>query len=286
LIQRVKVISVGNLAVGGTGKTPVASWIVRVLSDRGEEPAVVLSGYGRDEDLLHRKWTPDALVVSASDRVSGARRAKREGANVIVLDDGFQHRHLARSLDIVLLSVEDRFPGRVLPAGPYRESTRALERADAIILTRRLVSADAARELERTVSVQVPGLVIASVHLVDASVRSLEGDEVTERLETPLVLTAIARPDAFQSNVARFSRGRVELLAYRDHHEFTEVDARRARARAGSRPIVMTEKDAVKLSPYSSVLGEAWVVEQRLAWDWGEGQILDLLATAQALETH
>jgi tetraacyldisaccharide 4'-kinase len=286
LIDGATIISVGNLAVGGTGKTPVASWMVRVLSNQGAKPAVILSGYGRDEELLHRRWTPNAQVFAGPDRVRGARAARGGGANVIVLDDGFQHRHLARSLDVVLLAVEDRFPGRVLPTGPYRESPRALVRADAIILTRRVAPADAARKLEATVSKQVRDTPIASLHLADGSLRSLEGDAVTDHLDEPLVVTAIARPDSFLTNVARFSRGGAGLLAYRDHHEFTEDDARTARKRAGHRPIVMTEKDAVKLFPYSSVLGDAWVVEQRLVWDWGEEQILDLLPAAQAWETQ
>jgi len=283
-IEGVRVISVGNLAVGGTGKTPVASWMVRVLSGQGARPAVLLGGYGRDEALLHEQWTPEATVIVDRDRVSGARRAYEAGAEVVIMDDGFQHRRLARSLDVVLLSVEDRFPGRMLPTGPYREPPGALARADAVVLTRRIESVEAARKLEALVSRKAPSVSIASIHFVMKRLRSLADDEVTDRLESPLVLTAIARPDYFLADVARLSRGEAELRAYRDHHYFTEDEARRAREHAGPRPIVMTEKDAVKLAPYSSVLGEAWVVEQRIEWDWGERQILELLATTQGTE--
>ena len=109
-------------------------------------PALLLSGYGTDEVLLHRSWNPSVPVLADPDRVAGARRAVRDGASTVVVDDGFQHRRLARDLDIVLLSVEDPFPGGVLPVGPYREPAESLARAHAIVLTRRGASIEAARE--------------------------------------------------------------------------------------------------------------------------------------------
>ena len=136
-VPGLRVISVGNLAVGGTGKTPLSAWVARFLSDRGVATAIVSRGYGRDELVLHRQWNPEVAVEADSDRILAAVRARDAGAAVAVLDDGFQHRRLARDLDLVILAAEDRFPGRLLPTGPYREPAASLARADVILVTRR-----------------------------------------------------------------------------------------------------------------------------------------------------
>ncbi len=299
------VVSVGNLAVGGTGKTPLASWIVRQLSASGRHPALLLRGYGRDEALLHALWTPDVPVFVGADRVACAREARDSGSDFVVLDDGFQHRALSRSLDIVLLAVEDPFPGPVLPCGPYREAASALGRADALILTRRSASVAEARRLEQVVHGLEGisgGLVKGSVRLVAADLRRLgvahrprgpasvsASNRLADatpppRLENPVVLTAIARPDTFLRDVESATVGSAELMAFGDHHDFTASDVRGVRARAGSRPIVMTEKDAVKLTDFRNILGEAWVLGQSLEWDWGEGDVLRMLGALVSVE--
>ena len=305
-VEGLRVVSVGNLAVGGTGKTPVAAWVARALSSRGAKPALVLRGYGRDEALLHGVWNPDVPVVVEADRVRGARRAADEGADTVVLDDGFQHRSLARDLDLVLLSADDPFPAPVLPCGPYREPPAALARADAIVLTRRAASADAARALAAAVAAMPGGAavaVVASVHLTaDGLVRLAEWREGARRgsghgirssaaprdaasalppfdvSRGVLVLTGIARPDTLRAYLQALLQGPVDLLARPDHHEFTAGEAREARALAGDRPIVVTEKDAVKLVGHAEVLGDAWVLRQRLDWDWGEDELAALVA--------
>ena len=282
-LEGVAVVSVGNLAVGGTGKTPLAAWVARALADGGARPALLLSGYGADEVLLHRVWSPDLAVLADPDRISGAKRVVREGATVVVVDDGFQHRRLARDLDLVLLAVEDSFPGRVLPCGPYREPVASLARADGVILTRRRASAEEARVLEasvRTVPGVGPDRVLACVHLLADRLEALgdPGMEPATVLEQPLALTAIARPEAFRHDVARLAAGTVDLLAFADHHPFTEQDVRSARRRAEGRPIVVTEKDAVKLTDFADILGETWVLRQRVVWDWGEDAVRERLA--------
>jgi tetraacyldisaccharide 4'-kinase len=293
-LEGVAIVSVGNLAVGGTGKTPFAAWVARALADGGAQPSLLLSGYGADEVLLHRSWNDRIAVLADPDRVSGARRAAREGATVVVVDDGFQHRRLARDLDVVLLAVEDHFPGRVLPCGPYREPAASLSRADVVVLTRRSASEDEARALEQRVS-GVPSVgndrVLACVHLLADRLERLVDPNVplSEPLEQPLALTAIARPEAFRHDVARLASGNVDLLAFADHHPFTEDDAHTARKRAEGRPIVVTEKDAVKLRVFADVLGETWVLRQQLVWDWGEEAVrariagVDAAARARAL---
>jgi tetraacyldisaccharide-1-P 4'-kinase len=136
-----------------------------------------------------------------------------------------------------------------------------------------------ARGVERIEDVP-EGIVAGCVRLAPDDVRSLAGDRTraaAEPLREPLVLTAVGRPDAFRREVEAMSDGSVEVLDYPDHHDFTAEDARVARGRAQARPIVVTEKDAVKLRAFESVLGEVWVVGQRLVWDWGEDAVRTLL---------
>ncbi|MDH3272142.1 MAG: tetraacyldisaccharide 4'-kinase [Gemmatimonadota bacterium] len=283
-VEGVTVISIGNVAVGGTGKTPVAAWFVRALSDLGRSPALVMRGYGADEAELHRRWNPAAPVEADADRVAAVRRAADAGADCVVVDDGFQHRRLARALDVVLVAVDDPIPGAVLPRGPYREPLEGLRRADIVIVTRR--GGDRTDAERRATELRRRGLLrdtatLAALRLTTAHVARLgphpahgpfpEAERLTawNALERPLVVTAIARPHDFLRDVEAHV-GEADLCAFPDHHDFSATDAARVRAEAGTRPIVVTEKDAIKLAAYVDVLGDAWVVGQRLVWDWGE----------------
>ena len=119
----VPVISIGNVSVGGAGKTPFAAWLARWLTDLGRRPAIALRGYGEDEILLHRELNPDVPVFRGKRRVEAARQAVAAGRDAVVLDDAFQHRALARDLDVVLVPVEGWEPRpRLVPRGPWRES--------------------------------------------------------------------------------------------------------------------------------------------------------------------
>jgi tetraacyldisaccharide 4'-kinase len=131
-------VAVGNLTVGGSGKTPIAIWIARHYVSAGLVPGVLLRGYGSDEVLVHQHDVPRAVVVADPDRAAGAERALANGAQVLVLDDAYQRLDVRRDLNILVMSAETtravRWP---LPAGPWRESWRALDRADAVIVTRK-----------------------------------------------------------------------------------------------------------------------------------------------------
>ena len=120
-------VSVGNLTVGGTGKTPVSAYVAARLAERGMKPAIVMRGYGSDETLVHARLNPAIPVFVSADRVRGALAAKEAGCNVAVLDDAYQHRRARRDADIVLLSAELAGPVRALPAGAWREPPRVVD---------------------------------------------------------------------------------------------------------------------------------------------------------------
>lgn len=292
-VTGLRVVSVGNLAVGGTGKTPIASWVAETLRVTGMRPAILHGGYGRDEALLHARWTPDVPVIVERHRRTGGQRALVAGCGAAILDDGFQHRRLPRDVDLVVLAAEDRFPGPLLPSGPYREPATSLTRADGVIISRRTASAPEASALAERVRALVPGVeVIASVQLrttgltrlaAPADVRvpeQADGSPVTIEAGGVLVVTAVARPDTVLETVAPLVDGEVELLAFADHHDYTEDDVREARRRAGDRLIVVTEKDAVKLERYAELLAPCSVTDQSLSWDWGEAEVRRLVVGA------
>ncbi|MEM0927420.1 MAG: tetraacyldisaccharide 4'-kinase, partial [Planctomycetota bacterium] len=156
----VPVISVGNLTTGGTGKTPVVAFLAKWFRDRGVRVAIVSRGYGRgdadenDEALELHQRLPDVPHLQDPDRVQSARIAIEElGTQLILMDDGFQHRRLDRDLDIVLIDATCPFGhGYLLPRGLLREPTSSLARADAVLLTRSdLVEQRCLSEIEKTV---------------------------------------------------------------------------------------------------------------------------------------
>ena len=254
------VISVGNVTVGGTGKTPLVGWIVGVLRAWGGNPAVALRGYGRDEALLLRRWHPATPVYSERRRERAALRAAAVGADVVVLDDGFQHRRLARELDVVLLAAEQAFPGPLLPRGPYREPSTAVRRAGLVVITRKIASAAAADALEAAVRRVAPGVGVARARLVPARWEDLEGRPASAPVNAVLAVTAIAGPRTFAALVGRETVAPVEAMAFPDHHEYTGADLQRVRQAAGARTVVVTEKDAVKLRAHAPTLPEVRVL--------------------------
>lgn len=280
----IPVVSVGNLSVGGTGKTPVASWVVRTLADAGCSPALVSRGYGRDEILLHRQWTPSVRVVADPDRRRGVAVSAKQGADVAVLDDGFQHRRLARDLDLVLVSAEEGLPGPLLPRGPFREPVGALKRAHAVLVTRKEASEDRARELARAAGAVAPGILVARVRFLPGAVRSMgEGMDVPSVLpgDPVVVVTAVARPASVTAAVESLGIPVSETIAFPDHHEFTPADVAGLLGRSAGRPVVVTEKDAVKLSQFPMAReGGFWVMEQELVWEEGREAVEALLRHA------
>jgi tetraacyldisaccharide 4'-kinase len=283
-VEGVRVVSVGNLAVGGTGKTPLTGWIVSRLIDCGARPAVVVGDAATDEAALHRRRPGPARVpvLVERDRVAAAELARERGASVVVLDDGFQHRRLARDLDVVLLSAEDAFPGPLLPCGPYRESADNLGRADAVLVTRRTATADEADAVAARAASYAPGLVLGVVELGVCGWAALGGGPAQPPLGDVLAACGVARPERFRTAVRGVAAGSVELVAFADHHEYTAADAARLKARARGRPIVITEKDAVKLWSLVGTDDAFRVLMEEVRWDRGEAAFLSRLREAAA----
>jgi tetraacyldisaccharide 4'-kinase len=277
------VISIGNLTVGGTGKTPIAAWVAGELKAIGARPAVILRGYaGGDEIEVHRHLNPGIPVIRNPDRVAGVQRAAEEGADIAVLDDAFQHRRIARVSDIVLVSA-DAWDGdvRLLPAGPWREPLSALRRATVAIVTRKAADDPQVDAVTRALGAYDVPVAVASLAL--GSLRTLAGHERaldSIRGEAVHAVAGIGDAGAFFAQL-RGVGARVVPHAFRDHHAFTSSDADRvARAAAGA-PVVCTLKDAVKLDrEWPRGAGPLWYVSQRVEFDRGREAVLASLAAA------
>jgi len=246
-------VAVGNLSVGGAGKTPLAAWIASYYSRHGLRPGVLLRGYGADEGAVHRRLVPDAVVVENPNRIAGGEEAARGGARILVLDDAYQRLDVARDLNIVVVSAERARAARwPLPAGPWREGFAALRRADLIVVTRRRVPAEEAAALARLLASRYQPIPVVVAHLRLAGLEGMRSGRavVAAVLSGKRVIAAagIADPSSFAVQV-RASGARVQLLAYQDHHEYPDADVERLvrAARDEADYVVVTEKDAVKL---------------------------------------
>lgn len=251
-VQRlgVPVIVVGNITVGGTGKTPVTAWLVALCRDAGLRPGIVSRGYGGrpsrkprlvgagdeaaevgDEPLLLHRQT-GAPVCVHPDRVAAGRRLLAEGVNVIIADDGLQHYRLHRDLEIAVLDGERRLGnGFLLPAGPLREAAGRLRSVDLV-----LVNGGPAGQGEIALQARI-GPLRSLDGLTHATLESLRGHVVR-------AVAGIGNPGRFHAQLAAAGL-RVQPVPVPDHGR---VDLE-ALARDSDVPIVMTEKDAVKYLP-------------------------------------
>jgi len=257
-------ISVGNITVGGTGKTPISAWVASELRGRGLKPALLLRGYGDDEELVHAMLNPGVPVVADADRQRGAAAAVADGATALVLDDGFQHRQMARDADLVLVSADQWHDGpvRLLPAGPFREPLFALRRASLIVVTRKFASVERAASVVTAVRQAATGCKVAVVHLSPRGLRAWGGGEEplsALRGQRVLAVSGIGAPDAFVGQL-RALGATVEPLAFGDHHAYSATDIERLARRAAPHDrVICTLKDAVKLGP-------RWPADQSPLW--------------------
>ncbi len=248
-------LGVGNIAVGGVGKTPVAAYLAGELVRRGAKPGILLRGYrGGDEAEEHRARTPEAVVVADRDRRRGAAQAVAAGAQALVLDDCLQRRDVTPDALLAVVAAEtagDRmWP---LPAGPWREGLGALGRCDGVVVTYKTAPAEVAAAIARRLAPRTRAGLGAAASLEIARLVPLEGG-------TPLAgawlhgrdvvaVCGIGEPALFRSQLERLG-ARVRLVAFGDHHRYVLSDLTAALAAAGpGGTVVTTAKDAVRLRP-------------------------------------
>lgn len=256
-------VSIGNLTVGGTGKTPFAAWCVGALRHAGGHPAVIMRGVGDDEWRVHALLNPEVPVVKNPDRRDGVREAASQGADLAVLDDAFQHRRAARDADVVLVSA-DRWGGtpRLLPAGPFREPLRALRRASLVVVTVKDPHRAPVQQTRAAVEQAAPGVPVVVVELRRGGLRRVSAGDgavsAEEPMEEPvealrdatvLAVSAIGHPEPFERVIADHARA-CTVMRFPDHHPFRAADVQRIlHASEGAQRVVCTLKDAVKLAP-------------------------------------
>lgn len=257
----VPVVSVGNLTLGGTGKTPMVKWVARQLRERGGRVTLVSRGYGshdggpNDEALELEQALPDVPHVQNPDRIAAARVAIDElAAQTLVLDDGFQHRRLARDLDIVLLDATEPFGyGRVFPRGALREGVRSLGRAGVVCLTRSdLIDSIARREIRDRVHTVAPDALWCESIARPQRLLGVNAQSPIESLAGKRIAAfcGIGNPDAFRTTLAGLGAEVVELVEFADHHAYRRADIEQLHQRveaAGAEMVLCTHKDLVKV---------------------------------------
>jgi tetraacyldisaccharide 4'-kinase len=245
-----KVICVGNLTAGGTGKTPIAIAIARTLIARGKKPVFLTRGYGgnvrgpafvaADDRAVHVGDEPLLLaavapVIVSADRAAGAKLADEHGFDVIVMDDGHQNFTLHKDLSLVVVDAETGFGNnRVLPAGPLREPVRqGLARADAVIVS------------------GTSGLVLSGFAGPVVHTRLVEDQTVLKRGDRVVAFAGIGRPAKFFASLQALGVEIVDSKAYGDHHAYTQSEIARLKSRASATNslLVTTEKDFARLTP-------------------------------------
>lgn len=262
------VISVGNMTTGGVGKTPVVSEIAKYLIAHGQNVAIVSRGYGGrlnnkninmisdgasiyfdafqagDEPYWLAENTPGCYVFTCKNRYMAAKQAvEKFGVNVVILDDGFQHRKLHRDLDIVLMdSIKGFGNENLLPAGPLREGPEALDRIDKLVVVSKSFKHDTASKVARIMQkrLKIPTLVCKTepdyVYNIKSGQQLLEGMEVT-------AMCAIGQPQQFYDFLSKYQV--VKTVTFDDHHQYSPLDIVDI-----SGNIITTEKDAVKLARF------------------------------------
>jgi tetraacyldisaccharide 4'-kinase len=284
----VPVISVGNLTTGGTGKTPCVEYVADLLRDEGHMVAILSRGYGaaagpNDEALVLEQNLPDVPHLQGPDRVALAQTAVEElESEALVLDDGFQHRRLARDLDLVLIDATDPWgTGHLLPRGLMREPAFSLSRAHAVLLTRcDQAHADTITELHQTINRLAPGRPVAEtthgpVELINAGG---ETKPLTDLQARPVAaFCGLGNPDAFRRSLESLGASIAGFRDYPDHHPYSREDVASLGQWGRSFPdgtwLLTTQKDLVKLRVNDLGGRPLWALRIRLMFRAGQEQI-------------
>jgi len=291
-----RVISVGNLTVGGTGKTPLVLWLAQRLQGAGLRVAILSRGYGRsvrqarifangiprveeagDEPVLLARRLHGVPLGIAADRFAvGLQLAARHRPDVFLLDDGFQHLRLARDLDIVLLDASDPFGGGyVLPAGALREPVDALVRAQVVVLTRSRQAADSAIEAVRLYNPRVPVFRARTrlAGVLDATSHKPVPRETLAGVPV-LAFCGIGNPAAFWQDVRDWGFRLAGTQAFPDHHRYSADDFRRIARQAdryAAQALLTTEKDVVNFTVFPPSIPPCYYCRMELEFEDEEG---------------
>ena len=262
------VISVGNLTLGGTGKTPLVAWLAHWFAQHNKKPAIISRGYKAktgqlsDEAAELKILLPTVPHYANKQRIIAAGEAVTKGSDVLLLDDGFQHRQISRDLNLITIDATDPFGcNRIFPRGLLREPLWGLKRADALVLTRTdQVSIKTRSEIQEQCfqfvgSHDKPWIETehrpSNLRLVDGTTQPLK----TLQDKRILSLSAIGNPAAFHRTLTTLGHEPVATLTFPDHHTYTTDDIHRISEETesvGAEIIVTTLKDLVKL-PLASV---------------------------------
>jgi tetraacyldisaccharide 4'-kinase len=284
------VISVGNLSMGGTGKTPVVAAIARRLLDLGQRPSILSRGYARadavdgvvvvsdgaavragvaesgDEPMMLARQVPGAVVCVSPDRhLSGTLAERQLGCTVHILDDGFQHLELARTLDVLVTTMGEIPNGRVVPMGRLREPMDAAARAHFLVVSDATPGAASAEAWTLGISQHCGAArsLAAPVALVPGASCLVPGGKI-------LAVAGIAHPTRFFDDLAHAGWTVGGTLVFADHHPYSSADVAAMAARmqaAGAEAVFTTDKDAVRLEPFAALPFPAWRVPLTVEFD-------------------
>lgn len=288
----VPVISIGNLTVGGTGKTPVTDFCLKSLVADGKKVAVISRSYKADaeapslvdtehryaaryygdEPVLLAQTNPEVDVYVGPNKLETAQFAVRqEKYDVLIVDDGFQHRKLARDLNIVILDATEPLVNyAVVPEGRGRESFAGIQRADLLILTKcNLASEEYLHLLEKRVPEEKEvlhfGYSINQFNSAGSDIKLTKSQMIGKSF---FLVSAIARPDVFEKMMGDIGSVSKKSLHFRDHHQYTNDDIKRIESEFTNSKadfLVTTEKDAVKLRSLMSEPSQLWIAKLEVA---------------------
>jgi tetraacyldisaccharide 4'-kinase len=263
------VISVGNLSMGGTGKTPVVAAIAQWLIDAGHRPSILTRGYGRedavdgvvvidgataigqagDEPMMLARQVPGATVCVSPDRYLGGVLAEKLGCTVHILDDGFQHLELARDLDILVTTIGEIPNGRVIPLGRLREPKDAAARAHFLVVTDATSGAASAEAWGLGISQSCGSLRRLGEPVGIGDQGSGIGDQGV------LAVAGIANPERFVTSLRDGGYKVIDAMTFPDHHRYSEKDLAAIASKmqsSGAAAVFTTDKDAVRFEPLAA----------------------------------
>lgn len=311
---KIKVISIGNISVGGTGKTPTTQWLAEEMSKRGYKTAILSRGYGGertedvsvvsngesilvspqeagDEPYMLAKKLQGVPVIVGSDRLKLADYAcEKYNLDALILDDGFQHLRLKRDVNILLFDGEKGVGnGNVLPRGPLREPLSAMERADIVLINK---DGSATEELQELTKRHAPSITVFKTAYGTLCIRQLGSDETKtiEGLKNMKVtlFSGIANPESFAKTIESLGALIVSKASFPDHHDYSPADVDKVSTmaeKAGASAILTTEKDAVKLEQINSPSGvPIYVVEVGLDFQEDSDKLIDMIIKKAELD--